>query len=101
MARRFVSGFTLIINATFNTNSLRLPLIIAVSSLYTSATFLVFFLFSPSEDRESFNFCWESFKEECLRRPSEESAANLGVIIVDWALGLISAHSEAWLTLGL
>jgi hypothetical protein len=56
MARRFVSGFSLIINRTFNTNKLRLPLLVAVGSLYTSASFLVFFLFYPSEDRESFNF---------------------------------------------
>jgi hypothetical protein len=57
MARRFVSGFSLIVNRTFNTNKLRLPLLVAVGSLHTSASFLVFFSFYPFEDRESFNFC--------------------------------------------
>jgi hypothetical protein len=96
MARRFVSGFSLIIDGTFNTNKLRLPLLVAVGSLHTGASFPVFFSFCPSEDRESFDFCWESFKEECLRRPGEEVAADPGVIIADWGQGLISSHKDAW-----
>jgi hypothetical protein len=56
MARRFVSSFSLIIDRTFNTNSLCLPLLVTVETLYTSASFLVFFSFCPLEDRESFNF---------------------------------------------
>jgi hypothetical protein len=55
MARRFISRFSLIIDGTFNTNSLRLLLLVAVGSLHTSASFPVFFLFYPSEDRESFD----------------------------------------------
>jgi hypothetical protein len=86
----------LIIDGTFNTNKLRLLLLVAVGSLYTGASFLVFFSFCPSEDRESFDFCWESFKEECLRRPSEEVAADLGVIITNWGQGLISSHKDTW-----
>jgi hypothetical protein len=94
MARRFVSGFALIIDGTFNTNSLRLPLLVAVGSLHTGASFPVFFSFCPSEDRASFEFCWDSFKEECLYKG--EVAADPGVIIADWAPGLIAAHSQAW-----
>jgi hypothetical protein len=94
MARKFVSGFSLIIDGTFNTNSLRLPLLVAVGSLHTGASFPVFFSFCPSEDRASFDFCWESFKEECLRKGPV--VADPGVIIADWALGLIAAHDEAW-----
>jgi hypothetical protein len=96
MARRFVSGFSLIVDGTFNTNKYRLPLLVAVGSLHTGATFPAFFSFCPAEDRESFDFCWESFKKECLRKPGEEVAADPGVIIADWGQGLVSSHQEAW-----
>jgi hypothetical protein len=66
MARRFVIGFALIIDGTFNTNKLRLPLLVAVGTNHVGTTFPVFFSFCPSENRASFDFCWESFKEECL-----------------------------------
>jgi hypothetical protein len=96
MARRFVSGFALIVDGTFNTNSLRLPLLVAVGTTHTGETFPVFFSFCPGEDRISFDFCWESFKEECLRKEGQPLSPDPGVIIADWGQGLISSHTEAW-----
>jgi hypothetical protein len=101
MVRRFVSGFALIVDGTFNTNSLRMPLLVVVGSLYTGASFPVFFLFCPGEDQASFDFCWEAFKEECLRKDGDEVAADPGVILVDWGVGLIASHQEAWPTTAL
>ena len=63
-AKRFVSGFLLVIDGTFNTNDLRFPLLITVGVLNTDRTFPVDFSFCPSESREAFGFVWESLKEE-------------------------------------
>jgi hypothetical protein len=97
MAKRFVSGFALTIDRTFDTNKLRLALLVAVGTTNTGNTFPVFFSFCPAEDRASFNFCWKSFKE-CLhnqgvalaREAGEVRSPALGVIIADWAPGLTS-----------
>ena len=61
-ARRFCTRFSVIINGTFNTNRLRLPLIMIYGVLNTGRTFLVSFSFYPSESREAFEFIFKSRK---------------------------------------
>jgi hypothetical protein len=63
-AKRFVSGWLLVIDGTFNTNKLRLPLLVIVGVLNTGDTFPVAFSFCPSESKDAFDFVWESLKEE-------------------------------------
>jgi hypothetical protein len=83
-ARRFCTGFSVIIDGTFNTNSLRLPLIVMCGVLNTGRTFPVSFSFCPSESREAFEFIFESMKANC-------EGFDPAVVIADWGKGLIAA----------
>ena len=65
-AQRFTSGYIIIIDRTFNTNNLRLPLLIVVGVLNLGVTFPVAFSYSPSELTESIGFVWESLKVHCF-----------------------------------
>ena len=65
-AQRFVADWLIVIDGTFNTNELRLPLLVVVGVLSTNKTFPVAFSFCPSESAESIGFVWESLKEECF-----------------------------------
>jgi hypothetical protein len=91
-AKRFVSGFLLVIDGTFNTNDLRFPLLVIVGVLNTGRTFPVAFSFCPSESREAFDFVWESLKEECFI----PEVAPPRVILGDWAPGLVSSVPSAF-----
>jgi MULE transposase domain len=91
-AKRFVSGFLLVIDGTFNTNDLRFPLLVIVGVLNTGRTFPVAFSFCPSESREAFDFVWESLKEECFI----PEIAPPRVILGDWAPGLVSSVPGAF-----
>jgi hypothetical protein len=55
-----------VINDTFNTNKLRLPLLEAVGVLNINITFPVVFSYYLSELAESIGFFWESLKAECF-----------------------------------
>jgi hypothetical protein len=55
-ASRFMSGSLCIIDATFNTNKARMPLIIAVGVLNTGKTFPVAFSWCRSKSHESYLF---------------------------------------------
>jgi hypothetical protein len=46
----------LVIDGTFNTNSLRLPLLIAVGVTNSGKTFPVAFSYYPSESKDSYSF---------------------------------------------
>jgi MULE transposase domain len=86
-ARRFVADQVLIINGTFNTNELRLPLLTAVGITNSGTTFPVAFSYCPSENRESFVFFFECLKRECFIN----NIPPCSVVIGDQAGGLISA----------
>jgi hypothetical protein len=66
LARRFVAGFVLVIDGTFNTNSLRLPLLIAVGITNSGKTFPVAFSYRPSGSKERNDFFFQSLKEEAF-----------------------------------
>jgi len=56
ISQRFISDFCLIINGTFNTNRLKMPLLIAVSQLNSGKTFPIAFSWCPEEDKASYSF---------------------------------------------
>lgn len=87
-AQRFSSGWVLAIDGTFNTNVLRLPLIVLVGKMNTNATFPIAFSYAPSEAKVSFNFIWESLLAECFTASTTPPIPFPRVIIGDWARGL-------------
>jgi hypothetical protein len=54
LARWFVSGFMYKTDATFNTNSLKLPLSVMISINNTGATFPIAYCYITSESAASF-----------------------------------------------
>jgi hypothetical protein len=54
--QRFIANWLIIIDNTFNTNILKLSLLVVISVLNTNKTFLVAFSFCPSESAESIDF---------------------------------------------
>jgi hypothetical protein len=66
LAQRFVAGFVLVVDGTFNTNSLRLPLLIAVGITNSGKTFPVAFSYCPSGSKESYDFFFQSLKRRSL-----------------------------------
>src|SRR5436309_13870727 len=53
----------MIIDDTFNTNTLRLPLLISVGITNSGKTFPTGFSYCPSESTESYQFFFQSMKE--------------------------------------
>jgi hypothetical protein len=90
--QRFVADWLIIIDGTFNTNELRLPLLVVVGVLNTNKTFPVAFSFCPSESADSIGFVWESLKAECFIGDIPPPRVILG----DWAKGLIASISMAF-----
>jgi MULE transposase domain len=88
--RRFVTGFLLVVDGTFNTNDLRLTLVNMVGVLNTGETFPVAFSYCASESRDSFDFIWDSFKAHLGADWSP------GVILGDWAKGLRVSVPDAF-----
>jgi hypothetical protein len=86
-ATRFVAGRLIVIDGTFNTNDLRLPLLVIVGVLNTNQTFPVAFSYCPSESNDSISFVWKSLREECFI----PGIAPPRVILGDWAAGLIAS----------
>lgn len=87
MIRRFVSGFVMQTEATFNTNELNIPLSILLGVTNTLASFLVAYCFMSSEYADAFIFihaCCEEifFWDNCLGPE---------VIVEDFSLGLSTA----------
>ena len=62
-ASRYVIGSVLVINATFNTNKARLPIIITVEVLPNSKTFPIAFLYCKAEDNDLYTFFWQLLKD--------------------------------------
>jgi hypothetical protein len=91
-AQRFVADWLIIIDGTFNTNNLKLPLLMLIGVLNTNKTFPVAFLFCPSESAESIGFVWESLKAEYF----QDDICVPRVVLGDWAAGLIASVPTAF-----
>jgi hypothetical protein len=63
---RFVSGFIYKTDATFNTNTLRLPLLVIVGIDNTSSTFPIAFMFIMLESAKSFTFASKQLTDLCF-----------------------------------
>lgn len=87
LARRFVSGFLLETDATFNTNQLNLPLSTLVGVTNTMQTFTVAYCYITSESAESFLFLFECLKDLIFH----DKCPGPGVILGDFAAGLAAA----------
>ena len=64
LAQRFVAGKVLIIDGTFNTNKLRLLLLIGVGITNSSISFPVALSYCPGETAESYDFFFCSLRKE-------------------------------------
>jgi hypothetical protein len=93
--QRFIAGFIIIINGTFNTNALRLPLLTTVGISNSGTTFPLVFSYCPSESEEAFSFFFDSLKEVVFLKGAKfVNSVNTDlpkVIFGDQAAGLISA----------
>jgi hypothetical protein len=63
LGQRFIAGFVMIIDGTFNTNALRLPLLAAVGVSNSGKTFPLAFSYCLSESEDTFGFFFDSLKE--------------------------------------
>jgi MULE transposase domain len=91
LCRRFCAGHLLIIDATFNTNRHRLPILVAVGITNEGRTFLVAYSYCPSESATSFSF-FECLQQEVF--PDYNGIPAPAVILADQAAGLIKAVNE-------
>jgi len=66
LARRFVSGFLYETDATFSTNTRRLPLSVMVGIDNTGHTFPMAFMFITTESAKSFKFAGECLIDLCF-----------------------------------
>lgn len=87
LARRFVSGYLIETDATFNTNQLNLPLSTLVGVTNTLQTFTVAYCYITSESAESFLFLFECLKDLIFH----DACHGPGVILGDFAAGLAAA----------
>jgi hypothetical protein len=83
LTRRFVSGFIYKTDATFNTNTLRLPLSVMVEIDNTGTTFPMTFMFITSESSKSFTFASEQLTDLCFYDCPEAA-----IICEDFSKGL-------------
>ena len=89
LSAAYIAGSVCIIDATFNTNKARLPIIEAVGVLSTGKTFPVAFSYCRGEDHASYTFFWES-----LRAHWPTGAAPPAVVISDQAGAILSSLKE-------
>ena len=87
MARRFLSGFLIQTDATFNTNELNMPLSILLGITNTMSSFPVAYKFISSESAEAFKFINACCKELFFWDNCPGPAVMLG----DFSLGLSAA----------
>ena len=83
LARRFVSGFIYETDATFNINTLRLPLLVMVGIDNTGYTFPMAFMFITSESAKSFTFASEQLTDLCFY-----DCAEAAIVCGDFSKGL-------------
>ena len=63
LGQRFVADFIMIIDGTFNTNALRLPLLAAMGISNSNSTFPLAFSYCPSESEDAIGFFFDSLRE--------------------------------------
>jgi hypothetical protein len=63
-AQRFIAGKLLVVDDTFNTNKLRLPLLIGVGITNSGKTFPCASSYCPGETAESYDFFFQILREE-------------------------------------
>ena len=97
MAQRFVSGFMYKTDATFNTNSLKLPLSVIVGINNCGKTFPVAYCYITSESAASFTFIDDQLCDLAFHNCLGQS-----IIVGDFAKGLGAAcTAKAAVNLGL
>lgn len=90
MARRFVSGFCLQTDATFNINELNMPLSVLIGTTNLGRTFPIAYCFISSESAEAFAFMWACLKELFFY----DDCPGPAVILGDFSLGLGAAMKQ-------
>jgi hypothetical protein len=63
-AQRFIAGKVLLINATFNINKLRMPLIVSVGITNSEITFPFALKYSGGETAKAYTFYFKTLREE-------------------------------------
>jgi hypothetical protein len=86
-AQRFIADHLLLLDATFNTNRHRMPLIVASGITPEGKTFPIALSFCPAEDQASFSFFLKTMSERIFTN----NVIGPAVILSDQASGLISA----------
>jgi len=94
--KRFVADYLCVIDGTFNTNNLRMPILIAVGVLNSGKTFPIAFSFCPSESEDSYAFFWECLKSYCFQDKDEEAAVPPRIILGDQAGGIFTSVPKAF-----
>jgi hypothetical protein len=69
----------LVVDGTFNTNKLRLPLLTSIGITNTGKTFPIALSYCPGETAASYNFFFESLRSEVF----VDGVADPGVIMGD------------------
>ena len=87
LTRRFVSGFLIETDATFNTNQLNLPLSVLVGITNTNQTFPAAYCYITSESAECFTFLFDCMKDLFFH----DTCPGPRVILGDFAAGLTAA----------
>ena len=88
LAQRFCSGHLLLLDATFNTNKNRMPILVAVGVTNTDETFLVVFAYIPGEQEQVFTFFFECLRSEIF------TTIQPAVVLSDQAAGIIAANTR-------
>jgi MULE transposase domain len=87
LAQRLCAGNLLIVDGTFNTNELRLPLLTSVGITNTGKIFPVALSYCPGEIAANYNIFFKSLRSELFM----DGVVDPGVIMGDQAAGLISS----------
>jgi MULE transposase domain len=80
LTQRFCLEFVAIIDATFNTNRLRMPFIQIIRIINTGKSFPALFSFAMSESKLAFNFIFETSRDLIF---TGQNVTEPGVIISD------------------
>ena len=87
LAQRFCAGHLLVVDATFNTNNLRMPLITSLGITNEGKALPVAFSYCPGETTESYNVFLRAVREDILGN----EVAEIAVHLADMSSGMTSA----------
>ena len=96
LARRFVADHLLIVDATFNTNNLRMPLITSLGITNEGRALPIAFSYCPGESAESYLMFLRVVREDIL----EDDVPPPKVTLADMSPGIISAVKNGALLSG-